>query len=80
MKKKLLFTNLPDEIDEARFRRELRNLGYIHRVRIFRDKGLYAPIAIVEIDLTHTQVLAFTARVRRYWFGQRLVSAFMLLR
>ncbi len=78
--KKLLFTNLPDEIDEARVRHELKNLGRIDQVRIFRDEGLYAPIAIVEVDLTDTQALAFTARVRRYWFGERLVSAFQLLR
>lgn len=78
--KKLLFTNLPDEIDEASVRHELKNLGYIGRVRIFRDEGLYAPIAVVEVDLTDTQALHFTARVRRYWFGDRLVSAFQLMR
>lgn len=77
--KKIIFTNLPRDINEDLVRKTLEHLGEIKEIHIIRDGDPNRSVVTVLANISDDQAFELTSQVKDYWFCGRLVSAYLIL-
>jgi len=76
--KKILFTGVAADVNEARVRAKLEHLGPVHAVEIVRDGDPDHPVVLVTIDIPDALAFQIVSRVSHFWHEGKLITASLL--
>lgn len=76
--KKILFTGVAADVNEARVRSKLEHLGPVHGVEIIRDGDSDHPMVLVTIDIPDDLAFQIVSRVSHFWHEGNLLTARLL--